>query len=244
MRASQRERRVVVIERRASPCRCGVACIASGRESCRGMGGIRRSVPIRLVAAIAGGWQRCVVVIGVARRAGNGCVCARQRECRVVVIKGGWAPAARGVADGAIRREPRSNVIGVRGSSKIRLMAGVACRRRRCVVIVRMALRAGQRRMHPRKWIVSVHRMVEGDQRPVGGRMARVASRGERGCNVIGIRSPRKIGLVAAVARCRQCRVVVVGVALRARDGGMSARKWKHRSMVERGRRPGRCAVA
>ena len=130
MRTGERERRVVVIERRASPCRGCVACITSGREPCCGMVGIRCSVPIRLVAAVAGGWQRRVVVIGVARRTGNGCVCARQREGRVAVIKGGWAPAARGVADGAIRREPRSNVIGVRSSSEIRLMAGVARRRR------------------------------------------------------------------------------------------------------------------
>ena len=130
MRTGQRERCVVVIERRSSPCRGGVACIASGRESSRCMGRIGRSVPIRLVAAVAGGWQRCVVVIGVARRTGNGCVCACQWERRVAVIEGGWAQAARGVANGAIRREPRSNVIGVRSSSEIRLMAGIACRRR------------------------------------------------------------------------------------------------------------------
>ena len=91
-----------------------------------------------------------------------------------------------------------------------------------------MALRAGQRRMHSRKWVVSVHRMVEGDGRPVGGRMARVACRGKSDRDVIGIGCPCKVGLVAAVARCRQCRVVVVSVALRARDGGMSTRKWKH----------------
>ena len=91
-----------------------------------------------------------------------------------------------------------------------------------------MALRASQGRMHSRKWIVCIHRVIECHRCPVGGRMARVACRGERGCNVIGIRSPRKVRLVAAVARCRQCRVVVVGVAPRARDGGMSTRKWKH----------------
>jgi hypothetical protein len=130
MRTGQRERCVVVIERGASPCRGCVACIASCGEPCRGMGRIRRSVPICLVAAVAGSWQRCVVVIGVARRTGNGCMRTCQWERRVVVIEGGWAPAARGVANGAIRREPRSNVIGVRSSSEIRLMAGIACRRR------------------------------------------------------------------------------------------------------------------
>ena len=106
-----------------------------------------------------------------------------------------------------------------------------------------MALCASQRRMHSRKRIVGVHRVVECDGRPVGGCMAGVTCRWESGCNVIGIRSPRKGCLVAAVARCRKCRVVVVGVALRAGDSSMRTRKWKHRSMVECGRSPSRGAV-
>ena len=67
--------------------------------------GIRSAVPIGLVAAVAGSRQRGVVVVGVALRALQGGVCTREREGRVVVIKGGRAPARGCVADGAVRRE-------------------------------------------------------------------------------------------------------------------------------------------
>jgi len=42
---------------------------------------------IRLMAAIAGRWQRCVVIVRVATRTSNSRVCSRQREGRVVMIE-------------------------------------------------------------------------------------------------------------------------------------------------------------
>lgn len=66
MRASERERCVVVVERRACPAGRGVACVACGWESSRGVIGIRGSIPICLVAAVASRWQSCVVIVHVA----------------------------------------------------------------------------------------------------------------------------------------------------------------------------------
>jgi hypothetical protein len=69
MRTGEWERRVVVIERRSGPiCRrvAGAACCWESRSR---VARIRRSIPVGLMAAIAGGRQRCVVVVRVAGRA-------------------------------------------------------------------------------------------------------------------------------------------------------------------------------
>ena len=55
MRAGQWERRVVVIKGRSCPCSCAVTGVACGWESRCSMPRISRAVPIRLVAAVAGG---------------------------------------------------------------------------------------------------------------------------------------------------------------------------------------------
>jgi hypothetical protein len=51
------------------------------------------------------------------------------------------------VAQRAIGGEAYSNVIGIRGRDEIRLMAAIAGRRQSGEVIIRVALRAGNRRM-------------------------------------------------------------------------------------------------
>jgi len=56
-------------------------------------------------------------------------------------------PPARGVAKRAIGREPGRNVIRVRGSREIRLVARITGSRRVCVIVVRVALGASQRGM-------------------------------------------------------------------------------------------------
>lgn len=49
-----------------SPVGCGMARVARSREGCGSVAGISGSSPVFHVAAVAGGWQSGVVVIGVA----------------------------------------------------------------------------------------------------------------------------------------------------------------------------------
>jgi len=71
MRTSQRKRCAVVIEGCSSPVGGGVACVAGGGKARRGVCGVVGSVPIRLMAAVAGSRQRGVVVVHVAGCAGD-----------------------------------------------------------------------------------------------------------------------------------------------------------------------------
>jgi len=66
-----------MIEVDVGPVRCRMAGVAGCGEPGCGVARVCRSIPIRLVAAVAGRGQRAVVVIGVALRAGQRCVCSR-----------------------------------------------------------------------------------------------------------------------------------------------------------------------
>jgi len=104
--AGQREHSRV-IERRRSPVGGRVTESTVGWEACGHMGGIRGSREIHLVAAIAGRWQRGVVVIGVALCARDSNVRTGQRERCVVVIKGRCCPGRGVVASSTCGREAR-----------------------------------------------------------------------------------------------------------------------------------------
>jgi len=81
MCASQRERRVVVIEHGTGP-RCRrVARSTGGREARPHVIGIGRSRVIRLMARIAIRRHRGVVAVHMAGRTGNRSMRAREREC-------------------------------------------------------------------------------------------------------------------------------------------------------------------
>lgn len=83
----------------------------------------------------------------------------------------------------------------------------------RVVTRVRMAGRANAVRIP----VIHVEiRMVERGSRPGGGGMARIAGCREAGRLVIRIGRPVVVRGVAAIASGRQCRVVVIHVALRA----------------------------
>lgn len=129
VRPSERERCVVVIERRPCPCGCRMARVASRREAGRSVVRVGSAIPVRRVAAVAVCGQGCEVIVGVARRTSERGVCARQRKYRRVIERG-RAPGGGRVTDRAIRWEPRGDVIGIRGSGEICLVAGVACSRR------------------------------------------------------------------------------------------------------------------
>lgn len=71
-----------------------MAGVAGGRKARGGVIRIGGSGPGRLMACIAGGWNRDVVSIYVALRAGNGQVGARQRKWALGVIERCGTPAA------------------------------------------------------------------------------------------------------------------------------------------------------
>jgi len=65
-----------VIEIDVGPVRSRVARVAGRGEPCCRVARVCRSIPIRLVTAVAGRGQRAVVVIRMALRAGQRCVCS------------------------------------------------------------------------------------------------------------------------------------------------------------------------
>lgn len=105
VRTRQWKRRVVVVECRAGPGGRCVAGIAGCRKARRSVVGIRRSVPVSLMAAIARGRERRVVVVHMTCRTRNRRMSSGERKCGVVVIEGGWTPPAGRVTDRTICRE-------------------------------------------------------------------------------------------------------------------------------------------
>ena len=166
VRAGQRERRVVVVERGAGPVRGRVARVAGRREARRRVSWVGGPVVVRHVAAGAESIGRCevVIVVGVARCARQGGVRAGQREAGRVVVERGARPVRRSVADRAVGREVGRLVsCGLCRAVVIGLVARVAGGRQVIEVVVGVALRAVQRGVRAgqrRKF--AVQRVVEG----------------------------------------------------------------------------------
>jgi hypothetical protein len=144
-----------VIECDRRPVGCAVARVARGGESCRGMIGVRRPRPIRLMATVAGGGKSRVVAVGVALRAWDRRVGAGQREHRCVIERG-CRPVRGCVAQRAIRGEAGGNVIRIRRSSEVRLVAAIASRRCRHIGVFYVTLNAGHSRMGACQGVVGV----------------------------------------------------------------------------------------
>lgn len=132
---------------------------------------IRSSGEICLVAAVARRWQRCVVVVYVALYARNRNVRTRERESCVVVVESCLRPRSGVMASRACSGETRSGVIGIRRSDIVGLVARVAIRGHGCVVVVRMALRAGNADMSPGQGECT-RRVIECRRTPAIGRVA------------------------------------------------------------------------
>ena len=118
--------------------------IAGGRKPSRRVGGVSGAVVIGLVAVDAGAAVQAVIVVGVALRALQVHVRARQGETGGCMIKRCTQPIGGGVAQGAILREPRRLVRGICGavvSGQVTVDAGAACQ---AVIVVDVALRALQ----------------------------------------------------------------------------------------------------
>jgi len=128
------------------------------------------------------------------------------------------------MADRTVGRESRGHMVRICCAVEIRLVAGIAGRWSVRVIVVRMALGAGQRGMSSGQWIVGIHRVIEVDVDPVRSRVARVAGRGKPGSRVAGVRRSIPIRLMAAVASGRKRAVVVIRMALCAAQCCMRSR--------------------
>jgi len=139
------------------------------------------------------------------------------------------------VADSAIGGEAGCDVIWIGRPGEIRLMTAVASCGQCQIIIVGVAscagdscMRAGERE---RSGVV-----IEGRTTPVRCGVARGAGGGEASCGVWWRIGPGVIGLVARIAVGRDCCVVVVCVALCARQRGMCAGEREDGGVIE-----GRC---
>jgi hypothetical protein len=148
-----------VIEGDGGPVCGGVASGASGGEAGSRVIRIVRSREVRPMAAIAGGWQGCEVVIDMALQTWDSGMRAGQREVRV--IEGRSHPSAGGVAHGAVRGEAGSHVVRIPGPVEVGLVACVAGCGCGIVMIVYMALRARHACVLACQGIVSKKRVIE-----------------------------------------------------------------------------------
>jgi len=130
-------------------------------------------------------------------------------------------------------------VIGVGGTGEVRLVTGIAGGWRRCVVVVRVALCAGECSVQTGEWIIRVHSMIEIYVRPISGGVAGFACCRERGSGMVWICGSVPISLVTAKAISRQRRVVVVCVARGTWNRCVrSGERERGRVVVERRGRP------
>jgi len=126
---------------------------------------------------------------------------ASQREPGVVVVERRRGPTARCMADRAVGRESRCDVVRIRGPVVVRLVARVTGGRSIGVIVIRVALGAGQRGMNASQRIVGVLRVVEVDIRPVDRGVARFACGREARSRMVWIRGAVPIRLMTTEAR-------------------------------------------
>lgn len=127
------------------------------------------------MAPVTRRWQCRVVVVRVALSAGHGGVRTGEWERRCAVVESRRTPPACCVAESAICRKPRIYVTRTVRPTEVCLVTGVARRRGRRVVVVCMALRAGNRRMHAGQRVIGVYRVIEFCIQPVRCGVARAA---------------------------------------------------------------------
>jgi len=215
VRTGQRKARAGVVERCSRPTGGGVALRAIGGEAARHVVGIRGACEVGLMAAIARrvGAGQAVVAIDVALLALQRGVRASQGEAGGRVIERRARPGSVVVALQAVGGEPCLNVIGIRRTVVVRLMAsdarGVGAGQ--IVIPVHVALLALQRRVRAREREAG-GRVVKRGVAPRSRRVALLAGGREAGLHVIGIRRAVEVGLMAGDASRVGAGQIVIAV--------------------------------
>ena len=238
VRSRQRERRVVVVERRIRPDGRVVAQFARSGESGGGVRGTRGAGVILLMARVTQGAVQRIVVVDVAIGAGAGRygVRAGQLEAGGCVIESGVGPENRVVARFTSGREGCRNV--VHRSCRVvvvGLVARDARRSRQVVVVIDVAIGASARRNR----MGTAQRepggvVIESSIEPRARAVALVASLREVRRDVVRVRRALIILQVTAYASCRIQAVVIVDVAI-----GTGTRRYG----VQSGKRESRAVV-
>src|SRR5579863_2510350 len=109
-------------------------------------------------------------------------------------------------------------MIGIARSVKVPLMARITSGWRRVVIVVCMALRAGQGRVHSCQWVVRIERVVKLGIQPVGRGVAGRAIVRQSELHVRGIVGAGEICRVATEARRGGSLEYVIEVASSARQ--------------------------
>ena len=246
MRAGERKRRATMIEACRGPGGRAVTDLALLREAGSLVSGIPGVVVVGEMAGSTGRVQARVPPARVAIRASKLDVCARQRKLGVRVIECCPRPTGRAVTDGAILREPRGHVVGIRGSLEIGKVAGGAIPRRAGVPAVHVALGTRHGSVSPRQGESREGRVIECRPRPTGRVVADGAILREPPGHVVGIRGPLEIGKVAGGAIPRRAGEATVHVALGTRHGHVSPGQGESREgrVVELRSRPARRRMA
>lgn len=232
-----------VVEGRSLPRSSVVARLASGRKiGCRVVR-VGCGLIVRLVTRIAVCRNGRVVVVHVATGTGHGRVLARERERGVVVIEGRGLPCGRVMANLALLREARLDVVRVRGGIEIGQVARDTCRAGQVVVSVDVTLstlqwevRSGQR--EPGRSV------IESRSRPGRRGMAGIASGREFRLHVI--RIGRGLVVLSVTRRAGACgqAVVPIYVALRTLQRNMRAGQRKPGGRMIKSCGPGNGGVA
>jgi len=239
VRPSQRERRRVVVERRSRPVRRAVAGITRVGEPHLRVVRILCVGVIRLMARYARSIRagQIVVAVHVTRATGGRGMRPGQRESGGRVVEGPVTPVRRRMALVAGLREARLYVIGIGRALEVCQMALRACPARQLVIVVRMALRALQRRMGAGQ-SKSGCRVIERRGRPCRRVVALCASLREPRRGVRRIVGCVEVVLVATDARgIGGCQIVItIHVALHALQRSMRAREGEAGRRVIEGR--------
>lgn len=177
---------------------------AIGREAARNVRGVRSSVELRLVASEAVGGRRIVVVVGVALRAGHGCMLAGQRIVRIDgMIEFCIRPIGCRVADSAVPRQAHLGVRRVVAVDEVIGVARIALRRCSLKDIIAVAGGAFKRRVCARQGISRIFQVVKLGIEPTVHRVAALAGCRQAKSYVIENRC-QKILLMARIACRRQ----------------------------------------
>ena len=226
MRAGQGETRRVVIETGRNP-RCRVvAHLALLRKPGGCMVRIVGVLEILEVTGHAQGTEISELPAHMAGLALQGGMRAGERKTAQSVIEGGVSPGNRAVTDGAIRREPAADVVGVGRLLKIGHVARRTRGRHGRVTAVYMALRAGHLGMRAAQRPAR-HGVVEVHVHPRTGVVAGGAVGGKSGGDVIGIAGGGPIFCVAAQAVHRRALEAAAYVAGGAVQRGVHASEGK-----------------